>query len=112
MTSYRAPDFHERNALSRQAKQKALEKLRAKPAPTEAELAERKAARLAREAEQAEARRLKREAAEKEKAERLAAAQEAAAQAAAAKAKVAPVRTEAEKKAERDARYAARKARK
>jgi hypothetical protein len=48
MTSYRPPDFNERTALSRQAKQKALEKLRAKPAATEEELAERKAARLAR----------------------------------------------------------------
>ena len=60
MTAYKAPDFNERTALARQAKQKALDKLRAKPAPTEAELAERKAARLEREAAEAEKRRLKR----------------------------------------------------
>lgn len=114
MTAYKAPDFNERGALSRQAKQKALEKLRSKPAPTEAELAERKAARIAREAEELETRRLKKLQAEEAKAERLVAAREAEQRAAEAKIHAAEerLRIEAEKKAERDARYAARKARK
>ncbi len=59
MTSYKAPDFQERAALSRQARQKALDQLRARPAATEAELAAGKAARLEREAAEAEQRRLK-----------------------------------------------------
>lgn len=110
MTAYRAPDFNERIALSRQTKQRALERLRAKPAPSEAELAEAKAARLKREEEQA-AQRAQRAAEQKQaRAEERRLAAEAAARA--AEAANVPEKTEAQKKAERDARYAARKGRK
>jgi hypothetical protein len=116
MTAYRAPDFNERAALSREAKQKALDRLRAKPAPSEAELAERKAAQLKR--EQADAAKREARAAEKQAAAEAralaaeAAASAAAAAAEAARAAIVPPKSEAEKKAERDARYAARKSRK
>ncbi len=107
MTSYKNPTFEERVALAQQAKQKALDKLRAKPPVDEAVLAERLAARLAREAAEAEARAAKRAAIEQAKADKKAQALEAKAVAEAAAA--VPVLTEAEKKAARDARYAARK---
>ena len=117
MAGFKVPDFKERAALAGAARQKALDQLRSKPAPDEAVVAEKLAARLAREAA-AEERRLAKRAAEeearaarREEAARLAAlAVEAAAAAAAAAEK--PVRTEAELKAARDARYAARKGRK
>lgn len=108
MTAYRAPDFKERAALSREAKQKALDKLRARPAPTEEELAERKAAQLKREEAEA-AKRAARAAEKKAAAEARALAAEEAARA--AEAAIVPAKSEAEKKAERDARYAARKTR-
>jgi hypothetical protein len=108
MPPFKDPGFQERATLARDAKQKALEKLRAKPPIDEAVLAERRAAQEAREQAEAEKRRLKREAEEQAKAERRAKAEEEAAK---APPPVVP-KTEAEKKAERDARYAARKARK
>lgn len=116
MTAYRAPDFNERLALARQAKQKALDKLRAKPVPTEAEMAERRAAQAKRDQAEAEqrARRAAKKLAEEQEAEaaRVAAAEAAQAAEAARLAAIAPVKTEAQRKAERDARYAARKNRK
>jgi hypothetical protein len=108
MASYKQPDFHERAALARQAKQKAIDQLRARPTPSAAELAERNAARLKREAE-AEAQRAERIARQQtEKEERLRAANPAPADVAAGS----PVLSESDKKARRDARYAARKSRK
>lgn len=107
MTAYRAPDFHERAALSRQSRQKALDQLRTRPVPSEAELAKRKAARLER--EEAEDRQRAIRAAEKQAADARAVA---AAEARAAEAVIVPAKSEAEKKAARDARYAARKSRK
>ena len=68
MPPYKQPDFNERAELARKAKQKALDKLRAMPVPTEEELAERNAARLKREAAAAE-RRVARAAAAKAKKE-------------------------------------------
>lgn len=105
MKSYKDPAFQDRAASAAAAKQKALDQLRSK-APVDPALAEqRRAARLAREAAQAE-----------KQAAKLAARQEAEAEKAAAalaKAKpAAPELTEAERKAARDARYAARKKRK
>jgi hypothetical protein len=101
MPSFKAPTFQERTALAAKAKQAALEKLKAKPPVDGAVLAERRALALAREAAQIKAReeKLAARAAEKaqkdaEKAERVAAS---------------PVLTEAEQKAIRDAKYAARK---
>lgn len=102
MTAYKAPDFNQRAAAARAAKEEALEKLRNKATRDPALVAERLAAQAARDAAAAERR-----------AAKLAAAEEAkAAKAAAAEANnVAPL-SEAELKAARDARYAARKARK
>src|SRR3546814_18690635 len=49
MSAYKDPSFQERTALARQARQKALDQLKAKPPADEAVLAERNAARIARE---------------------------------------------------------------
>jgi Family of unknown function (DUF6481) len=102
MASYKEPSFQERTALARQAREKALKQLAAKPPPDEALLAQRTAARLAREAA----------AAEKSAARKAAIAQAKADKLAAAQAPVKPGLSEAELKAARDERYAARKGRK
>ncbi|MES2159480.1 MAG: DUF6481 family protein [Pseudomonadota bacterium] len=113
MRGYKEPGFQDRVAAAKDAKQKALERLRDKPPVDEAEQAQRLANRLAKEAaarERREATLREREAAA---AARRAEAEQAAAADEAAKAASAPVvMTEAERKAARDARYAARKARK
>ena len=103
------PAFQDRLKSAAVAKQKALDKLRARPPVDEAVLAERRAAAERREAAEAEKRALKkaqRDQAEAEKATRAAQAAEAA------KAAAPKILTDAEKKASRDARYAARQARK
>jgi hypothetical protein len=106
MAAYKDPSFNERMALAQQTRQKALDRLRAKPPVDPEILAQRNAARLIREQAEAEARAAKQAAREQAKLERQ--NQQEAAQAAAAVA----VPTEAELKAARDARYAARKKRK
>lgn len=111
MPSFKQPTFQERAALAAKAKQAALEALRAKPPVDEAVLAERQAAREAREAALAKASEEKRAARESAKAAKKALAAEQAAEKAAAVKPDAPVMTEAERKAARDARYAARKSR-
>ena len=78
MPPFKDPSFQDRTASAAQARQRALDKLKARPPIDPAVLEERKAAQALRDA-------------------------------AAASAK--PVLTEAEKKAARDARYAARKSR-
>jgi hypothetical protein len=98
------PTYQERVGRAAEARQKALDRLKARPKLDEAELEARNAARLAREAEQAEARKARKEAREAEKSALKAAAQ--------AEPVPAAELTEAERKAVRDARYAARKARK
>ena len=109
MKGYKEPGFQERVAAANRARDKALEKLKAKPPIDEAELAARAERQLAREAA-AEARRetqrLAKEAQLAAKAEQARLAEEAILAAEEAK-----VQTEAEKKAARDARYAARKKR-
>jgi hypothetical protein len=104
MTTYKVPSFQDRMANAAKAKEKALEQLRSRPPVDPQVLAERKAASL------------KREAAKAEKIAASKAAKQAAADAAAAEASARaaapPPPTEAERKAERDARYAARKNRK
>lgn len=104
MKSYKDPSFQERVGRAAEAKQKALDQLRAKPPQDERVVAERLAKRLKREEEQAEKR-----------AARKAAAQTAkeveAEEKAASLASAPPPLTEAEKKLARDARYAARKKR-
>jgi len=101
MPAFKSPDFNERAAAARATKQGALDKLRNKPPVDPAIVAQRQAARAAREAAAAERR-----------AAKLAAAEEAKLAKAAAKAAVPAKLTEAEQKAARDARYAARQARK
>jgi len=103
--AFKNPTFQDRASQAADARAKALEQLRAKPPVDDATLAARKEAADKRAAALAEKSAAKKAA--------LAAKAEAAAQAkaeAAAKANK-PVLTEAEKKAARDARYAARKAR-
>jgi hypothetical protein len=96
--------FQDRAAQAAQAKQKALEQYRARPPVDEKLAAERLAAGEEREAARAEK-------AATKKAERKVAETAAAADAEAKAAAAAP-KSEEEKKAARDARYAARKARK
>ena len=92
--------FQDRAAQAAEAKQKALEQYRSRPPVDESQAAERIEAREQRDAAKAE------------KAAAKKAANEAAAADAAAKAANAAPPTEAELRARRDARYAARKKRK
>jgi hypothetical protein len=114
--AFKIPDFTERTAAARAAKQRALDLLRNKPAPDEAEVAARQAARAAKDAAETERRLARQAAVEEAKAIKAAKASEAAAAALEAKVREQvperPKLTEAEMKAARDARYAARKARK
>jgi hypothetical protein len=121
MAGYKEPSFKDRAALSAEAKQRALEKLKAKPVIDPAVAAERAAKREAKEAAEAERRAAKKaeqeqmrldkiakaEAVEREARERAEAA-EREKTAAAERTKMSLL----EAKAARDARYAARKARK
>lgn len=101
MPSFKQPTFQERTAVAAKAKAAALEKLRAKPPVDETVLAERRTAALARAAAQQAAREEKHAARELEKAEQAARkAEETTATAG---------MSEAEQKAIRDAKYAARK---
>ncbi|OYW50680.1 MAG: hypothetical protein B7Z34_04480 [Novosphingobium sp. 12-62-10] len=109
MAHYKEPDLQDRRAAAARARDEALAKLKARK-PVDPAIAEAKIAALAaKEAAALEKRRLAKIAAEEAKAAKIAEA-EAAAAAIAAKQK--PELTEAEKKAARDARYAARKQRK
>lgn len=108
MASFKAPSFQERAALASKAKAEALEKLRSKPPLDDKIKAERMAASLKRDAAKAEklaAKKAAKEAVKEAEAEATAAALAKAAA-------VPPPLTEAELKARRDARYAARKNRK
>ena len=114
MPSFKHPSFQDRVALAKQAKQKALDQLKAKPPVDEALMAERRKAREAKEQALAAERAAKAEALAAAKAEKAAkkAAEIAEAEAAAAlKAARLKPPSAAEMKAARDARYAARKAR-
>jgi len=109
---FKNPDFNDRASASAAAKQALLERHKAAPKPDPAELAALNARRLARDAEA----KAKREQAKADKIAAAKAAEEAAAaqaQAAADAKKAAQPKlpTQAELKAARDARYAARKAR-
>ncbi len=105
MAGYKEPTFQERSALAEQARAEALKKLAAKPQMDEAEAARRKAAQEGRAAATAAKSAARKAAIEQAKADKQSANE--AAEAAAAR----PVRTEADLKADRDAKYAARKAR-
>lgn len=108
MRGYKEPGFQDRVAAASREKSKALDKLRSKPAVGEDELARRAAAQSAKEAaanaKRVEARRVREEA-------QAAVREKARAEAEAKLAAQAPVLTDEERKAARDARYAARKAR-
>jgi hypothetical protein len=105
--SYKSPSFQDRIGAAAEARQKALDRLRARPAVDEARLEERRAAAAAREDAAAEKRTAKLAARAQAEAEKGAAG-EAAAKAAA----LAQPKSESELKAARDARYAARRKRK
>jgi len=120
MAEYKSPGFTDRIAAAKEAKQRALEKLRNKAAPDPQVVAARAAAAQAREAAEAERRAARKAVIEEEKAakakvraEAQAEAEAAAERAAAARRPAPPptIATAAELKAARDARYAARKAR-
>ena len=89
--------FQDRIANAAKAREKALEKLKARPAPDPKVVAERVERQKQRDAKEAEKRQAKRAAREAE---------------AATKAAAPPPPTDEERKAARDAKYAARKARK
>ena len=105
MKSYKDPSYQERVGRAAEAMQKALDQLRSRPPLDEKVVAERQAARARRDAAQAEKRAAKLAAEQAAKEARAAAAAEKLA------AMPSPL-TEADKKAARDARYAARKNRK
>ncbi len=107
MAAFKVPTFQERAELAQAAKLKALEKLKAKPALDPAILAERQAARLVREAAEAEARAARIAERERLKEEKKIEIERIAAQKAAQ-----PVIDKAAQKALRDARYAMRKSKK
>ena len=108
--AYKEPSFRDRAALSSDAKKKALEKLRNKP-PVDPEIvAQRQAAAIRREEKEAERRAAREAAAEQARLDKIAA--EKAAKRAAEEAVRRAEEAEVERKAARDARYAARKARK
>ena len=106
MKGFKEPTFQERTAAAKRAKEAALEKLRNKPPVDQAEQARKAAKRLAREQEAAARRTAVLEARKADKEAKAAAA------AAALEAGRPVVLSEAERKAARDARYAARKNRK
>lgn len=109
MAGFKDLDFNERRASAQKAREAALAKLKARPPVSEAEQARRREAQAAREAALAE----KRNAAAQAKLEAEEVAKAAKAAEAAAAASAAPVElTEAERKAARDSKYAARKKRK
>ncbi len=112
MAAYKEPSFQERTALARQTRAKALKQLAERPAVDEAVVAQRQAARIAREAAEAEKRAARKAAILQAKADKLAAAAAAAAAAAVPAPPEKPALSEAERKAARDERYAARKQRK
>lgn len=112
MAGFKLPDFNDRMGAAALAKQKALEQLRAKPPVDEAVVAARAAAREAKEAADAEKRAAKRAAEEEAKRVKREKAEAAAAAAAVPAPAKAPELSAEEKKALRDAKYAARKNRK
>ena len=114
MASFKDPSFQDRVATAGKAKQKALDQLKAKPLVDEARMAERRQMWEQREQALAVERAAKAEskaAAKADKAATKAAALAEADAAAALKAARLKPPSEAEMKAARDARYAARKAR-
>ena len=104
MTSYRDPSFRDRAGSAAAAKQKALDQLRARPKADPALVAERQAAWAAREEAEMERRAAKAATKQQSQIDKAGMAPAAEAEQAAD-----PAESEAERKAARDARYAARK---
>jgi hypothetical protein len=102
MRGFKETTLQDRAAAGQKARAKALKRLAERPPADEAVLAERKAARLAKEAAAAQKSAARKAAIESAKAEKLARAREAKT----------PEQSEAELKAARDEKYAARKQRK
>ncbi len=101
MAGYKDPSFEERTARAQEARAKALKLLADRPPVDEAVVAQRKAAQLARDADVAAKSAARKAAISQAKADKLAAS-------------MVPVKakpTEAELKAARDERYAARRKR-
>jgi hypothetical protein len=114
LASFKDPSFQDRVTSARQAKQKALDQLKAMPPADEAVMAARREEHEARERvlqEERTAKAQERAAAKAEKASNKAAEVAAADAAAALKAARLKPTSPEEMKAARDARYAARKAR-
>ena len=114
MSGFKEPSFADRQKAAQEARQNILNKFRSQPGADDPAVAQRRAEREAKAAEQAKAK-LAREAAKAESKLREAeAAAQAAAQLAREKQEAAAkeVALEADRKAARDARYAARKKRK
>jgi hypothetical protein len=114
VASYKNPSFQDRVAAARNAKQKAIDQLKAKPPMDEAIMKQRREAWESRESALLRDRTAKADAAQAAKREKALAkrTQIAEAEAAAAlKAERLKPASEAEMKAARDARYAARQAR-
>jgi DNA-binding helix-hairpin-helix protein with protein kinase domain len=95
--------FQDRLGQAAEAKQRALEKLKTRPAADPQAVADRQAAQARRDAAKAEKAAARRAAIEAERAQKAALAAE--------KASAPPPPTEEDKKRARDARYAARKSR-
>ena len=114
MPSFKDPSFQDRVASAKKAKQKALDQLKARPPVDEAAMAEQRRLRELREQALSEERTAKAHANKTEKAAKAAAKAAAVAEAEAAAvlkaARLKPASPE-EMKAARDARYAARQAR-
>ncbi|HMG47831.1 MAG TPA: DUF6481 family protein [Allosphingosinicella sp.] len=110
MRAYQGPSYQDRVGRAAEAKQKALDRLKGRPAVDEATLAVRREAGAAREAAQAERRAARQAERDEGAAHRAARADEAAVRAEENEGGRIP--TEEERKAMRDARYAARKSRK
>ena len=110
MASFKAPDFQERAELAKQAKLKALEKLKNKPPVDPAIIEQRKIAEAAREAAQERKRQAKRDEQAQKEADKV--ARKLAELAAAEAAEKARMQKEIADKIARDERYAARKNRK
>jgi hypothetical protein len=110
MKGYQEPSYQDRTGRAAEAKQKALDKLKARPAPDAAALAAGREASRAREAVRAEKRAARQAERDEAAAHKAARADEAAVRAEENEGGRIP--TEEERKAMRDARYAARKRRK
>ena len=109
MKGYKEPSFQDRAAASARAKRSALEQMKAAPKPDEAELAARAARQVDREAKATSKRvaaSVAKEQGERENREEALKAEREQSEA------ETPALTEVERKAARDARYAARKSRK